>query len=211
LCTQPGSAPVHAFRVVRYDVVDRLGISFVTISHRVTLREFHDQCLAIGDGKQGFTLTQIDRQEAAESPTTAAARTALGQPSDADMRTYSAARSAKYTNIRQPSEMKNRDTVSQLRTVLKLGFSSTSYIATRIVWVLGTVLVQMVVHDTELRMSGFMFGCAMARDRVGMTKAMATLLACNLFASWNQEIQIWHARREYVPDAPDGLALHLTR
>jgi hypothetical protein len=69
----------------------------------------------------------------------------------------------------------------------------------------------MVVHDTELRMSGFMFGCAMARDRVGMTKAMATLLACNLFASWNQEIQIWHARREYVPDAPDGLALHLTR
>ena len=44
-----------------YDMVSDLKITFVTISHRLTLRERHDQVLAIGDGKQGFTLTKIDK------------------------------------------------------------------------------------------------------------------------------------------------------
>ena len=174
-----------------YDVVDRLKISFVTISHRPTLREFHDQVLAIGDGKQGFTLETIPKSAAA-SPTTVAARSAQ-QPSDAEIRAFSQSRSSKY-DFKQKTTLEKSSTVAQLKQVLKLGFKTRSYIVTRIVWVLGTVLVQMVVHDVELRMSGFMFGCAMARNKEGMAKAMLTLVGCNLLASWNQEIQIWHAR-----------------
>lgn len=174
-----------------YDMVDRLNISFVTISHRPTLREFHDQVLAIGDGKQGFTLEKIPKSAAA-SPATVAARSAQ-QPSDAEIRAFSQSRSSKY-EFKQNSTMKTSDTISQLKAVLKLGFTTRGYIVTRIVWVLGTVLVQMIVHDIELRMSGFMFGCAMARNKEGMVKAMLTLVGCNLLASWNQEIQIWHAR-----------------
>eukprot|EP01051_Picozoa_sp_SAG22_P002810 SAG22_NODE_129_length_18679_cov_40.656028_9_plen_114_part_00 len=44
-----------------YQICLEHGITYVTISHRPALQAYHDQMLAIGDGKCGFTLTEIDR------------------------------------------------------------------------------------------------------------------------------------------------------
>ena len=35
-------------------------MTYITISHRPTLKAFHDRILTIGDGKAGFTLVPID-------------------------------------------------------------------------------------------------------------------------------------------------------
>jgi len=40
-----------------------LKISYITISHRPALRQFHDRILAIGDGKCGFSITDVPAAE----------------------------------------------------------------------------------------------------------------------------------------------------
>ena len=182
-----------------YDMVAELGITFVTISHRLTLRERHQQVLAIGDGKQGFSLTQLDSSKlpAKLTPRSEAAARLNSGPQDTSedaMRQHAAARSAGYAGMKQKSQFKTTDTMAQLRKVLGLGFASRRYFLYRFGWVMVTVAVQMFTLDQQLRVSSYMFGAAMARDRPGMIKCMVQLIGCNLAASWNQEIQIWHAR-----------------
>jgi ABC-type uncharacterized transport system fused permease/ATPase subunit len=50
-----------------YQICLENNITFVTISHRPALQAYHDQMLAIGDGKCGFTLTDIDRSAHAKA------------------------------------------------------------------------------------------------------------------------------------------------
>jgi hypothetical protein len=38
-------------------------VTYITIAHRPTLRAYHDRLLAIGDGKHGFTLTDIENTD----------------------------------------------------------------------------------------------------------------------------------------------------
>jgi ABC-type uncharacterized transport system fused permease/ATPase subunit len=180
-----------------YDMVSELKITFVTISHRLTLRERHDQVLAIGDGKQGFTLTKIDKSLfAAETQRTNASKQAPSEqpPSELEMQQFAVQRSEKYAGMKQKADFKPTETMVQLRKVLRMGFSSRSYFLYRLGWVMATVVVQMFTLDQQLRVSSYMFGCAMARDKIGMLQSMAKLVGCNLAASWNQEVQIWHAR-----------------
>jgi hypothetical protein len=44
-----------------YRICARLGVTYITISHRPALMAFHDRMLAIGDGKKGWELSDIDR------------------------------------------------------------------------------------------------------------------------------------------------------
>eukprot|EP01052_Picozoa_sp_SAG31_P016798 SAG31_NODE_1126_length_9767_cov_5.580058_7_plen_526_part_00 len=178
-----------------YDIVEELNITYITISHRLTLRERHDQVLAIGDGKQGFTLSQTPRAPRAQRSADDTPRTrASKDTSEHTMRQYAAARSSPYVGMKRQANFRTTDTLQQLRKVLRLGFRSRWYFLYRFGWVMLTVAVQMYTLDQQLRVSSYMFGCAMARDKPGMLRCMAQLLACNLAASWNQEIQIWHAR-----------------
>ena len=42
------------------------GTTYISIAHRPALRAFHDRMLAIGDGKLGWTLTELTRSKYVE-------------------------------------------------------------------------------------------------------------------------------------------------
>jgi ABC-type uncharacterized transport system fused permease/ATPase subunit len=49
-----GEMELRLFKICR-----KLKITYITISHRPALQQFHDRILAIGDGKSGFTITDV--------------------------------------------------------------------------------------------------------------------------------------------------------
>ena len=53
-----------------YEICKELKVTYITISHRPTLKAFHNQILTIGDGKQGYTLEAIDHTSMDKSKTT---------------------------------------------------------------------------------------------------------------------------------------------
>ena len=62
------------------------------------LKAFHDRILAIGDGKQGFTITEISAEErsAAKEVVDAEAEAAGGADEDAELRSLLQKRSKPY-------------------------------------------------------------------------------------------------------------------
>jgi ABC-type uncharacterized transport system fused permease/ATPase subunit len=46
-----------------YNICKKGKVTYITIAHRPALRVWHRRMLAIGDGKQGWSLTDIDQQE----------------------------------------------------------------------------------------------------------------------------------------------------
>ena len=57
------SAVSSRMEINLYDICERNNITYITISHRPALMAFHDRMLAIGDGKQGWKMTDIDRKQ----------------------------------------------------------------------------------------------------------------------------------------------------
>jgi ABC-type uncharacterized transport system fused permease/ATPase subunit len=57
------SAVSSEMEINLYRICEQLHVTYITISHRPALMAFHDRMLAIGDGKQGWRLTDIDRAQ----------------------------------------------------------------------------------------------------------------------------------------------------
>ena len=85
-----------------YEIVKEHNVTYITIAHRPALKAYHERMLSIGDGQQGFTLTDITEEERTAAQVVVDAEAERGGPDeDAALRELLKARSTPYTSIDQ--------------------------------------------------------------------------------------------------------------
>ena len=82
-----------------YRIVKELNITYITIAHRPTLRAYHTRMLAIGDGKHGFTLSEIDTSLMASKVLAMAKASTVSDEEEASIRAHKAARDAPFSAL----------------------------------------------------------------------------------------------------------------
>jgi hypothetical protein len=80
-------------------------ITFVTISHRPALQAYHDQMLAIGDGKCGFTLKDIDRSAHVKTTLAMARASVISKDTEQSIAKHADARSQPYADMRDKAPL----------------------------------------------------------------------------------------------------------
>jgi ABC-type uncharacterized transport system fused permease/ATPase subunit len=84
-----------------YRIVIREKITYITIAHRPTLRAYHNRMLAIGDGKHGFTLTDIDRSQMAAKVLAMANASLVPDEVEAAIRAHKAKRDEPFSELKE--------------------------------------------------------------------------------------------------------------
>lgn len=94
-----------------YRICNEAKVTYITIAHRPALRAYHDMMLAIGDGKQGFTLSKVDRTEASKRTLEMAQRSVVSDDVEDSIKAHAETRSAKYEDMRSVKDMPENPTV----------------------------------------------------------------------------------------------------
>eukprot|EP01048_Picozoa_sp_COSAG05_P004912 COSAG05_NODE_279_length_12322_cov_79.874744_4_plen_194_part_00 len=104
-----------------YDICTKLQITYVTISHRPALLAYHDQLLSIGDGKCGFTLSNIDRHAHAVAVSKLTAASIVDKDTESSIKAHLSARSARYSRMQQARSLPQRSNRARFRRLWELG------------------------------------------------------------------------------------------
>ena len=94
-----------------YRIVNDLQVTYVTIAHRPTLRAYHDRMLAIGDGKLGYTLTDIDRSLMRDKVLAMAKASYVSDDEEKSIRAHKTKRDAPYAVLKEVKELPERGTL----------------------------------------------------------------------------------------------------
>lgn len=163
-----------------YAIASELSISVITISHRPALLAYHDRMLAIGDGKQGWTLTDVDRskyQLSVQEATARARKAAVASQQQAAV-AHVETRSAPYESLHKrktQSELEIRskgNAFSRFMSVMAIGLPNGRG---RLLLLLAVLVVKTRVEVSATKILGEMMGClvsgaeAMWRYWVGMS------------------------------------------
>ena len=152
-------------------------VTYITISHRPTLKAFHNQILTIGDGKQGYTLEPIDHAKTDRSKITyntsgandggaaagagASAGAESGGGNGAEVSAAATTTAAVTTTRGVPSApqgkktIKNRGTWQRLQRLVKLGLPGNSAVSSiggivAAICVQARLLVQLTSHGSAM-------------------------------------------------------------
>lgn len=86
------------------------GTTYVSIAHRPALRAFHDRMLAIGDGKMGWTLTDLKRDAYIEQVVKSAKASVVDDETAESMAKFQEERSEAYSDLRNKRPMPTNGT-----------------------------------------------------------------------------------------------------
>ena len=104
-------------------------ITFVTISHRPALQAYHDQMLAIGDGKCGYTLTDIDRTAHTKTTLAMARASVISKDTEQSIARHAEARSLPYADMRNKAPLPpGPGTLKRLVRIWGFGKPSYAYV-----------------------------------------------------------------------------------
>eukprot|EP01051_Picozoa_sp_SAG22_P012762 SAG22_NODE_1357_length_4629_cov_10.880922_1_plen_744_part_10 len=94
-----------------YRMVNDLKVTYVTIAHRPTLRAYHDRMLAIGDGSNGYTLTDIDRSLMTDKVLAMAKASVVSDEEEKSIRAHKAKRDAPFAALKEIKPLPERSTL----------------------------------------------------------------------------------------------------
>lgn len=130
------------------------------------LKAFHDRILAIGDGKQGFTITDISAEErsAAKKVVDAEAEAAGGADEDAELRSLLQKRSKPYQD-RQDDRFRNKEDDNlptrsffvRIRRLVKIGWID--WLWARMAASIGGLVLQIYLMEFQMTNRGRMLAC----------------------------------------------------
>ena len=130
------------------------------------LKAFHDRILAIGDGKQGFTITEISAEErsAAKEVVDAEAEAAGGADEDAELRSLLQKRSKPYRE-RQDDRFRNKEDDNlptrsffvRIRRLVKIGWID--WLWARMAASIGGLVLQIYLMEFQMTNRGRMLAC----------------------------------------------------
>jgi hypothetical protein len=120
-------------------------VTYITIAHRPALRAYHDNMLAIGDGRQGFTLSKVDRTAASKRTLQMAQRSVVSDETEKSIRAHAEKRSAQYKDARGIKKMPDNPTLKRFLRLFKLGLPD--HFALRMVGLFSLIGLQTAVED----------------------------------------------------------------
>jgi ABC-type uncharacterized transport system fused permease/ATPase subunit len=182
-------------------------ITYITIAHRPALRAYHDIMLSIGDGKQGFSLSSVNRTEAAKRTLAMARAAVMAEGVEESIKAFEEARSAPYSDMRSIAEMPDRSTFGRLIRLVKIGMPEHAVVKSIVLAFF--IFVQTAVEDINFGNTGEMFGCLMQQDLRGMVRLCikGTLLAIGQSVIWESMLFV---QREMGADMAQKIENNLT-
>ena len=166
-CTSGCSAAIEK---QLYDIVAELSITVITISHRPALLAFHSRLLTIGDGRQGWKLTDVDRSKHQQ-------QIVNGSGTDGRMdgakaleaaASHQEARSAPYAALHKrrtdTTIQAKHGTLGRFLSVVKIALPKGGHMYSRVALLLAVMAVQTRVSTRSVRILGEMMGCLVSSD-----------------------------------------------
>ena len=146
-----------------YRIVNELNVTYITIAHRPTLRAYHTRMLAIGDGKHGFTLTEIDTSLMASKVLAMANASKVSDEEEASIRAHKAARDAPFTELNEVKPLPSRPTLSRAWRLWVL--SKPNHAAIKLAGICALIALETTVEHLSYMNTGNMFACLMSAGR----------------------------------------------
>ena len=142
-----------------YRICNEANVTYITIAHRPALRAYHDNMLAIGDGRQGFSLSKVDRTAASKRTLEMARRSVVSDDVEQSIKRHTEARSERFKAARVIKPMPDKPTLQRFLRLCKIGMPQ--YMLPKML-ALGFLLgLQTWVEDFQMANTGAMFGCLM--------------------------------------------------
>ena len=148
--------------------------------------------LAIGDGKQGFSLTDIDSDAEAERALAMARASVVDKDTEMSIRRHTDARSQHYEPLPKAA-FEETSTLSQLRRIWQL--SAPKNWALQASAVVGIIVAELLVSDLGLKNTSKMFRSLMTADKQAMIRQVLTSLCFATCRSVIWESMLWYQRR----------------
>ena len=175
-----------------YRIVNELNITYITIAHRPTLRAYHTRMLAIGDGKHGFTLSEIDTSLMASKVLALAKASTVSDEEEASIRAHKATRDAAYSELKAVKPLPSRPTLSRAWRLWVL--SKPNHATIKLLGICGLIALETTVEHISYMNTGNMFACLMTAARsnqVGrFNKLIFISLVCAAVAGVVQESKL---------------------
>jgi ABC-type uncharacterized transport system fused permease/ATPase subunit len=165
-----------------YDLCDAYGITYVTISHRPALLAYHDQLLAIGDGKCGFTLSHIEREVHAVAVGQLTAASIVDKDTEGRIKSHLTARSQPYANLQQPRKLPERSNRERFARLWQLGRPDN--IAKQLAGMVAFFGAQIYLSEFRNYNEGRMYGALMSQDRRLMLSLLGRATGCAFVLAW---------------------------
>lgn len=165
-------------------------ITYITIAHRPALRAYHDRMLAIGDGKQGWSMTSINREAAMTRTLEMAKRSVVSEGEENSIQNYMNARSEPYSDGRNLKPMPVRPMIGRFLRLCRIGCPS--WIIPKLIGLATLIGVQTLVEDYTFQLQGSMLGALMAMDKMQMLRLVrnATVAALAQGVIWESMLFI---------------------
>ena len=133
--------------------------------------------LAIGDGKQGWSMTTVDRDSAMARTLEMAKRSVVSEGEEKSIADFMAARSRPYSDGRNLKPMPDRPTLGRFLRLCRIGCPS--WIVPKFLGLASLIVVQTLVEDVTFQIQGHMLGvrhpllyvCGRARVRVAVRRS----------------------------------------
>ena len=187
--------------------LNKLLLHSVTISHRPTLQAYHDQMLAIGDGKQGFRLSSVDRKSALDKVEAVVASSLLDSSTEKSIRNHQEARSAVYKDVPPPRKIEPGSFWTQLRRLMKISLGP-GYRA-RFATSTACIIAQILLRDMDEGLTGQMYVANMTTDRaLAWVLIRKTMGLSVLLAGLDQVLQ--YTQRRFNAEIQDELTKNLS-
>ena len=99
-----------------YRICNEANVTYITIAHRPALRAYHDNMLAIGDGRQGFSLSKVDRTAASKRTLEMARRSVVSDDVEQSIKRHTEAVLKRALNdVIQEQKMQSKEVLAPER------------------------------------------------------------------------------------------------
>jgi ABC-type uncharacterized transport system fused permease/ATPase subunit len=168
-----------------YAICEEHSITYVTISHRPALLAYHDQRLAIGDGKCGFTLTAIDRAKHATSVLALARASVVDSDTENSIKRHLEARSEPYAALQVAPPLPERSNMERIKRLWTLG--RPEHLGKQLLTMLAFFGVQYWLLAFRHSNEGRMFEALMNQNRRLMVRLLCNAGAMAFSVAWTVE------------------------
>ena len=177
----PGAAGYCRLKTINFPL-KTLEFLLKTLDFLLNTTAYHDTLLSIGDGKQGFSLTTIDRKLHAAAVAELTAASLVDKGIEASIKTHSDARSGPYIKLQKPKPLPSRSNRERFKRLWQLGRPDGLYkkLAGMFVFFGAQIWLAEFRHFNE----GRMYGALMAQDRRLMLLLLAKATACAFATAW---------------------------
>ena len=163
--------------------------------------------LAIGDGKQGFRLSSVDRKSALDKVEAVVASSLLDSSTEKSIRNHQEARSAVYKDVPPPQKIEPGTFWTQLRRLMKISLGP-GYRA-RFATSTACIIAQILLRDMDEGLTGQMYVANMTTDRaLAWVLIRKTMGLSVLLAGLDQVLQ--YTQRRFNAEIQDQLTKNLS-